>query len=180
MRMNPEETQAIFIDLQEKLMPVMFGAELCEERTELLARGLRVLDVPFLITQQYTKGLGNSVPGLIEAAGTDDYFDKRTFSCVKDEAIFKEIRSRKRKTVLIAGIEAHICVLQTCIDLIEAGFQPVLVVDAIASRKDSDKEIAILRAQQEGVLITTAEAVLFELTVDSRHPRFREISKLVK
>ncbi len=180
MRINPEETQAVFIDLQEKLMPAMFGAEMCEERAEMLLRGLRVLDVPFLITQQYTKGLGNSVPGIIEAAGTDDYFDKRTFSCVKDEAIFDEICGRNRRFVLIAGTEAHVCVLQTCIDLVEAGFQPVLAVDAIASRRESDKEIAILRAQQEGVLLTTAEAVLFELTVDSRHPKFKEISKLVK
>lgn len=180
MRINPEETQAIFIDLQEKLMPAMFGAELCEERAEMLLRGLRILDVPFLITQQYTKGLGNSVPGIFEAAGTNDYFDKRTFSCVKDDAIFEEIRRNKRKFVLIAGTEAHVCVLQTCIDLVEAGFQPVLVADAVASRKDSDKDVALIRAQQEGVLLTTAEAVLFELTVDSRHPKFREISKLVK
>ena len=183
MRILPEETQCMIIDMQERLMPAMNGRKACEDRALMLIRGLRVLDIPMLITQQYTKGLGGSIPEVYEAAGTTDYFDKRTFSCTKDEAILaalEEKRAAGRKNVLVCGTEAHVCVFQTCLDLKALGFQPVLVTDAIASRKKTDKKIALQRAVPEGILLTTAEAILFELTVDSRHPRFREISALVK
>ena len=180
MRILPEQTQCMLIDLQERLLPAMSSREQCEERALLLAKGLKILDIPMLITQQYTKGLGMSVPGVYEAAGTQDFYDKRTFSCVQDEDIMSELKERGRKNVLVCGVEAHVCVLQTCIDLKALGYQPILVTDAIASRKESDKAIALQRAVQEGILLTTAESVLFELTVDSRHPKFKEISKLVK
>ena len=180
MRILPEETQCMLIDLQERLLPAMTGAEACEERAVLLANGLRTLEVPMLITQQYTKGLGMSVPSIYEAAGMQEYFDKRTFSCTKDGAILAALQENERGNVLVCGTEAHVCVLQTCIDLKELGYNPVLVTDAIASRKKSDKKIALQRAVQEGILLTTAEAILFELTLDSRNPVFRQISQLVK
>lgn len=180
MRILPEKTQCMIIDMQEKLLPVMFSGDECEERVGVLARGLSTLDIPMLITQQYTKGLGNSVPSIFEAAGTDEFFDKRTFSCAQDDAIMDALTERERPNILICGIEAHVCVLQTCIDLKAHGFQPILVVDAISSRKKSNMDAAIRRAIQEGILITTTESILFELTVDSRHPKFKEISTIVK
>lgn len=180
MRILPEETQCMIIDVQEKLSPVMFSKEECVERIATLARGLNVLNIPLLITQQYTKGLGNTVPPIVDAAGTEDFFDKRTFSCAQDDAILGALTEKKRKNVLVCGIEAHVCVLQTCIDLKARGFQPILVVDAISSRKERDLDAAIHRAIQEEILITTTESILFELTVDSRHPKFKEISAIVK
>ena len=183
MRILPEETQCMIIDMQERLMPAMNNRKACEDRALMLIRGLRVLEIPMMITQQYTKGLGGSIPEVYEAAGTTEYFDKRTFSCTRDEAILAALeagRAEGRKNVLVCGTESHVCVLQTCIDLKALGFQPILVTDAIASRKKTDKKMALQRAIQEGILLTTAEAVLFELTVDSRHPKFRQISALVK
>ena len=180
MRIIPAETQCMIIDMQEKLVPAMFNKEACEDRVCMLARGLNLLEIPMLITQQYTKGLGGSLPSVYEAAGTEEFFDKRTFSCAQDDNIVAALQKKNRKNVLICGTEAHVCVLQTCIDLKALGFQPILVIDAIASRKKSDLKAAIKRAMQEGVIITTAEAVLFELTVDSRHPKFRDISNVVK
>ena len=180
MRIKPEETQCMVIDMQEKLLPAMYNRKDCENRVAMLVRGLRALEVPFMLTQQYTKGLGNTVQEIYDAAGSEEFFDKRTFSCAQDEAIVAALKERGRKNVLICGTEAHVCVLQTCIDLKEMGYQPILVTDAIASRKKNDHKLAMKRAIQEGVLLTTAEAVLFELTVDSRNPKFREISNLVK
>lgn len=180
MRILPEETQCMLIDLQERLLPAMSGKEACEDRAVMLAKGMKILDIPMIITQQYTKGLGKSVPSIYEAAGTEEYFDKRTFSCTKDEDIMKAISDSDRQNVIVCGVEAHVCVLQTCIDLKELGYQPVMVVDAVASRKESDKSVALQRAMQEGILLTTAESILFELTVDSKHPKFKEISALVK
>ena len=157
MRILPEETGAVVIDMQEKLMSAMHETKACEEKAAMLLKGLQVLSVPTVIVQQYTKGLGNTLPSLYEAAGTTEYCEKASFSCCR-----------------------NICVLQSCMDLKAAGFQPVMVVDAVASRREEDKKIAIERAIQEGILVTTAEAVLFELTLDSTNPCFKAISKLVK
>ncbi len=180
MRILKEDTMALVIDFQEKLMPVMDKAEALEARTGILLKGLRTLEVPMLFTQQYTRGIGMTIPSLFEAAGEEKYFDKITFSCMDDEAIRNAVEAGGKKNVIVCGIESHICVLQTCIDLKEAGYTPILVVDCMSSRKESDKEIAILRAQQEGILLTTTEAILFELTRKAGNPTFKEISRLIK
>ena len=180
MRIEAEQTQCMIIDMQEKLRAAMSGRKRCESRAIMLIKGLRVLGIPMLVTQQYTMGLGNSIPEVFEAVEKEEYFDKRTFSCTKDEAILSELQKNNKGVVLICGTEAHVCVLQTCIDLKKLGYTPVLVTDAIASRKKEDKKMALKRAEQEGILLTTSEAVLFELLADSRHPKFREISTLVK
>ena len=179
MRILPEETGAVVIDMQEKLMMAMNETKVCEEKAAMLLKGLQVLSIPTVIVQQYTKGLGHTLPSLYEAAGTTEYCEKASFSCCRNKAILDKLESMGKKNILVMGTEAHICVLQSCIDL-KAGFQPVMVVDAVASRREADKKIAIERAIQEGILVTTAEAVLFELTLDSTNPCFKAISKLVK
>lgn len=180
MRILPEETGAVVIDMQEKLMMAMNETKACEEKAAMLLKGLQVLSIPTVIVQQYTKGLGHTLPSLYEAAGTTEYCEKASFSCCRNKAVLDKLESMGKKNILVMGTEAHICVLQSCIDLKAAGFQPVMVVDAVASRREADKKIAIERAIQEGILVTTAEAVLFELTLDSTNPCFKAISKLVK
>lgn len=180
MRILKEDTIALVVDFQEKLMPVMADTDALETRTNILLKGLKTLEVPMIVTQQYTKGIGMTIPSLRESAGTDEYFDKIAFSCFDDDALRNAIEESGKKNVLVCGIESHICVLQTCIDLKEAGYTPVLVVDCMSSRKSSDKEVALLRAQQEGILLTTTEAILFELTRKAGNPTFKAISKLIK
>ena len=180
MRILKDNTIALVVDFQEKLMPVMANAEELEKRTSILLKGLKVLEVPMIVTQQYTKGIGMTIESLREAAGTEEYFDKITFSCFDDDAIRNKIEKSGCKNVIVCGIESHICVLQTCIDLKEAGYTPILVTDCMSSRKESDKEGAIRRALGEGILLTTTEAILFELTRKAGNPQFKEISKLIK
>ncbi|MBQ3393107.1 MAG: hydrolase [Lachnospiraceae bacterium] len=180
MRLLPEETQCLVIDMQEKLVPAMSDLENLNNRVEILLKGLRLLGIPMMLTQQYTKGLGNSLPYVYEAAGTTKYYEKNTFSCVRDEETLKALRDNGRKNILVCGTETHICVLQSCMELKALGFQPIMVADAVGSRKPFDKEIGLQRAVQEGILLTTTEAALFEMTVDSKNPHFREISALVK
>ena len=180
MRILPENTMALTIDMQEKLVPAMSEKERCVDKTLLLMKGLNELGIDQIISQQYTKGLGMSIPEIYEALESENYFDKTTFSCYKNDAIRKYIDDSGKKNIIISGIEAHICVLQTCIDLAEAGYQPILVTDAISSRDLRDKESAIIRAQQEGVLITCTESILYELLIDSKAPAFKAISNLVK
>ena len=180
MRLLLEDTMALIVDYQERLMPVIYEHDVLEKKSCTLLKGLRTLGVPMVMTQQYTKGIGMTIPSITEAAGISEYFDKITFSCFEDEAVRSKMEALGKKTVIVCGIEAHICVLQTCIDLKAAGYTPVLVTDCISSRKASDKEVALMRAQSEGILLTTTESILFELTRKAGSPVFKEISRLIK
>ena len=176
MRIEREHTAAIVVDYQEKLVPVMNEKEQLIHNSCILLEGLQILDVPMVITQQYTKGLGMTVEEIIKAAGTKEYVDKISFTafdCVRDKLSSK-------KYVIVCGIEAHICVLQTVIDLKAAGFVPVLVADCISSRKESDKQVAIERARQEGAIVTTYESLLFELLKVAGTETSKKIQKLIR
>ena len=180
MRLLLEDTMALVVDYQERLMPAIHNHEDLERRSTILLKGLKTLGVPMVLTQQYTKGIGMTIPAITEAVGSSEYFDKITFSCYDDGAVSEKIENLGKKTVIVCGIEAHICVLQTCIDLKTAGYTPVLVADCISSRNAYDTEVALMRAQSEGILLTTTEAILFELTRRAGSPTFKEISRLIK
>lgn len=176
MRIEREHTAAIVVDYQEKLVPVMHEKEQLIHNSEILLKGLKILDVPMYITQQYTKGLGMSIPEIQEAAATTDYIDKIAFTAY--DAVKWKLRAKKY--VIVCGIEAHICVLQTVIDLKAAGFVPVLVADCISSRKESDKQIALDRARQEGAIVTTYESLLFELLQVAGTDTSKQIQRLIR
>ena len=181
MRIRREETIALFVDLQERLIPVMDQSEAVVRRNVLLLEGLQILGIPSVFLRQYPKGLGDIVPEL--RAGEYIPFDKLAYSAIQDAAIaaeFERLYARGVKNIIVTGVESHVCVLQSCIDLVEAGFRPVLVTDCVSSRNATEKEIALRRAVQEGVLLTTAEAILFELCMVAGTDEFKAISKLVK
>ncbi|MFP3153650.1 hydrolase [Lachnospiraceae bacterium ZAX-1] len=180
MRILEKNTSCIVVDYQEKLVPAMANKEQLLKNSVKLLQGLKILEIPLIITGQYTKGLGVSVPQIAQAVGTEECIDKLTFSSYENEEVKKALLDYGRNHVIVCGIEAHVCVLQTVIDLRGAGYQPILVTDCISSRKESDAQIALLRARQEGALLTTSEAILFELTRKAGTDKFKQISKLVK
>lgn len=179
MSISLDNVMALAIDFQEKLVSAMHEKENLIKRTEILLNGLSELNVDIVTSQQYTKGLGMTIPELTAIIG-DKYFDKRAFSCYKDADILQRIKEIGKKYIIICGIEAHICVLQTCLDLAEAGFVPVLVTDCTSSRKQSDMNNALLRMAKTDTLFTTSESILFELMGSASHPSFRTISNLIK
>ena len=183
MRINRIQTAALFVDLQERLIPAMTDGTEVVQRSVMLLEGLKILGIPAVFLRQYPKGLGDTIPELRDAAGEHTPFDKLAYSALQDEAIvaeFERLRERDIKNVIVCGVEAHVCVLQTCIDLVNAGFQPILVTDCVASRNPYDKEIALRRAEHENVLLTTVESILFELCVVAGTDEFKAISKLVR
>ena len=180
MRIDIEQTAAIIIDLQERLVPHMHEREALLDRCTLLMKGLSLLAVPMLITEQYPAGLGNTVDAVRAVCRSDTIIGKVAFSCCDEPAVLARLKETGRRTVLIAGIEAHVCVLQTALDLKADGYDPVIAVDAVSSRRANDTRIALLRLREEGCRVTTVESVLFELMRTSRHPVFRELSKLVR
>ena len=176
MRIERGNTVALVIDYQEKLVPVMYEKEILIQNSDILLAGLRQLGIPMLVTQQYTKGLGITIQEIREAMESDDYIDKISFTAFN--SVKEQIRDKK--FVIVCGIEAHICVLQTVIDLVEAGFVPVVVEDCISSRKPNDKKIALQRMQQEGAIITTYESLLFELLKVAGTEESKRIQRLIK
>jgi nicotinamidase-related amidase len=180
MRINRKQAAGLIIDIQERLFPHIYRYEKIAGNTRILIEGLKVLQVPILVTQQYTKGLGETVPSVAEVLPGEQRIEKIAFSCCDEPVFMKELNRVDKEFVIIAGIETHVCVLQTALDLIENGFIPVVVQDCVSSRKKSDFRVAINRMRKEGAIITTYESVLFELCRFAGSDEFKQISGLVK
>ena len=180
MRINRESSAGLVIDIQGKLFPHMDQNERLLNKCTTLIEGLKVLNVPLVITEQYPRGLGTTVDEIASLVTEDPLVEKITFSCCDEPAVLKTIPLQDRKTLIICGIEAHVCVLQTVVDFISAGYTAVVVEDCISSRSPEDKRVAVERMRTEGALITTCESILFELARVAGTEVFKAISRLVK
>ena len=180
MKIKVEDALFCLVDVQERLYPHMSNKDVVEQNLVKLVKGLRIHNLPFIVNEQYKKGIGETIPALRELVESDPHFEKTTFSCCANEPTMEAIKSAGKKVVIVAGIETHVCVLQTCLDLLEEGFQPVLVTDCVTSREQYNSVMAIERLVQAGVIPTTYESLLFELTVNAKNPNFKAISALVK
>ena len=180
MRFLKEHSAALIIDIQERLFPLIWEHENLARNTAILIGGLKVLGVPVFATEQYVKGLGPTVQPIAVALGELARIEKQAFSCCDEPFIMEKIAVSGRENIIIAGIESHVCILQTVIDLKHNGYHPVVMEDCISSRKENDKKIAVERMRQEGAIITTYESILFELLRYSGTEQFKAISRLVK
>lgn len=180
MRINREECTGLVIDIQEKLFLHMDREDALLRKCLILLEGLQTLEVPVLITEQYPKGLGPTIPRIIEVLGTSRPIEKIAFSCCDEPDFQQQLEQTSRKTVIICGIEAHVCVLQTTVDLLSYGFLPVIVADCISSRNPEDKSVALDRMRAEGAIVATCESILFELARKAGTEEFKAISRLVK
>ncbi|MCF8379732.1 MAG: hydrolase [Bacteroidales bacterium] len=180
MRINIEESAGLIIDIQEKLFPHIADHDQLAVNTGILIEGLKILEVPIVVTEQYVKGLGSTIPSISTLLKENKAFEKMSFSCCDEFSFSKELEQLNKKYIIIAGIESHVCVLQTAIDLMKKGYQAVVIEDCVSSRRINDKNISIARMRQEGVIISTYESILFELTKVSGNEKFKAISKLVK
>lgn len=183
LRIEREDAICVAVDLQERLLPAMYESKTVEENNVRLLKGMKVLGIPTIVTQQYTKGIGETVSSVKEALGDVENFEhieKTSFSCMDEPEFVKAIESFDKGTVILTGIEAHICVEQTALDLIKEGYNVALVTDCIQSRNPQNKERSIMRLANAGVIITTYESVLYELLKNSKAPEFKAISAIVK
>jgi len=180
MRITKDNTAAIIIDIQERLFPHMYNKEVLAQNTAILIQGLRLLNIPLIATEQYPKGLGKTIPEITGLLEGKDIVEKISFSCCDESRFLRELNRLNKKYILLAGIESHVCVLQTALDLIDSGYHPVLVEDCVSSRKKNDKKIAVERIRQEGGMITTYESVLLELCRVAGTETFKQISGLIK
>lgn len=180
MRILAEDTAALFIDYQEKLIPAIANQEEIVAKSAILAQGLREIGVPIAVTQQYTKGLGDTVPAMKDALGEFTPMDKTSFSAMGCAEFAAWVKAQGKKTILVCGVESHICVLQSIMDLVAEGYHVFIVADCVGSRATYNVDYALQRAALEGAFVTTCEAALFEMVQGAGTPHFKAISKLVK
>ncbi len=179
-RIHAENLQALLIDVQDKLTPLIADHETVTNNIVKLIKGLKLLDVPLIANEQYPKGLGHTIAPIKEVLGDTSIFEKVTFSSCDDEPTLNALRAKDRPQVLIFGIETHVCVLQTAMDLLDQGFGVFVVADAVGSRDKANKCYALSRMTQAGAVMVSTEMILFELCRSAKNPVFKEISALVK
>jgi len=181
MRIEKEKSIAVVIDLQEKLIPHIYNKDIIIKNNTKLLEGLNILNIPIFLTQQYTKGLGKTIIEISKfIKNEDDIVEKLAFSCCKEDKFLDKILPLNPKFAIISGIESHVCILQTAIDLLQYNITPVIVTNCISSRYEYDHQIAIMRLNNEGAILTTYESLLFELLTYSGTDIFKQISKIVK
>ena len=180
MRILLEDTVAVCVDMQEKFTGIIYKFDKVLQNSKILIDGLNVLEVPIIVTEQYPKGLGYTIPEIKEHLTEYKPIEKLAFSCCGSDEFCKILKKTGKKNVIVFGIETHVCVMQTVLALIEMGYQPVLIEDCVSSRKKSDRKTALNRLQQEGAIISSYESILFELSRVAGTEKFKQISKLVK
>ena len=181
-RIARENTQAMVIDVQERLTPHIYDYENIIKKTVTLIKGLQALNVPIMLNEQYKKGLGDTLPAIRDVLEGDNAksFEKVTFSACDNDEAWHHLAQQNRSVVLLFGVEVHVCVMQTALDLLDNGMQPVIIGDAVGSRYPYDKKQAIRRIRRAGGVISTVESILFELCRSSQDPAFKTISNLIK
>ncbi len=170
----------VVVDVQERLLPAMADRERLSIELERLARGAVLLKLPVWVTEQYSKGLGATVPPMREAVGAAETFEKLTFSASGAPGLMASLAARSVTEVILCGIEAHVCVAQSCLDLLDAGLRVFVVVDAVGSRTAANREVGIDRMREAGALLVSTEMILFELMEAAGGPEFKELQRLVK
>lgn len=177
--MNRDDTALVVVDVQEKLMPLIADHQHITWNIRRLLDGAKTLNVQVVATEQYPKGLGGTVAELKDRL-TGDIPEKLHFSCGACGELFTQLAEENIHKLLLCGIEAHVCVQQTALDLLAAGFRVYLAVDAIGARGDLDKQIALRRMESSGATLTTTESALFEWCEQAGTPEFKAISQLVR
>ena len=176
--MSAGDTALLVVDVQEKLVPAIAGHRPVVWNVRRLIDGAGILGLPVAATEQYPKGLGGTLPELAQRLGKIP--SKLTFSCGGCPQIFEELQERGIHKLLVCGIETHVCVQQTVLDLLAGGWQVYVAVDAVGSRRDIDYRTALGRMDSAGATLTTTEAALFEWCRVAGTPEFRQISRLAQ
>ncbi len=178
---NVSASQLVMIDMQTKLSTAMPADAMQKvvKNCAILAQAANLLQVPIIATEQYPQGLGGTLPEISQHFGNKKPIEKTAFSASGD-AKFKQLLHRDKLQIVLAGMEAHICVLQTALDLVAQSKQVFVVEDAVTSRDAANKANALARLRDAGCVITNTESVLFEWLGDANHEAFKTLSKFIR
>ena len=180
--MKIQRDRALFclIDLQEKLFAHMQQQKRVENNMHTVLKGVRLFDLPIFVNEQYKKGIGATIESLQPLLTGAYFYEKTTFSACGCSDFVKDLKVQQRDQIIIAGTETHVCVLQTALDLLEAGYEVFIIESCCSSRDIGDKNLALQRLQNAGAAVVSVEMVLFELCGDAKDTEFKKMLKLVK
>lgn len=179
-RLTRQDAALLVVDVQEKLLPSIFEEERVRGNTLALVRAAQVLGVPVLVTEQYPKGLGKTATDVAEALAGVAVIEKLTFSTFGEPAFVEALKALGRRTLIVVGIEAHVCITQSVLDALSAGYQVHVLADAVSSRTEANWRLGLARMQQAGAVVSSTEMALFELLHVAGTPEFKEVLRLIK
>lgn len=175
-----DNTFLLLIDVQDRLYRAMHGKEELLENIRKLIMGIKAFGIPIVMSEQYPEGIGKTIPEVAELLPDIPGIRKLSFSCCSNKECNAAMAATERNQALIAGIEAHVCVYQTAMDLLEGGYDVQVVADAVSSRSPRNRDIGLQKMRDAGVVITSVEIALFELLKTAESGKFRELSKILK
>ena len=179
--LTPDNTVLLVIDVQGKLAQLMHRKESLFASLEKIIRGAQVLELPIIWTEQVPEKLGPTLPEIARLLATmSGPISKASFSCCGHPPFMQELEALNRRQVLVTGIETHICIYQTTLDLLERGYEVQVVADAVSSRTAENRELGLERTKDAGARLTSTEMALFELLRVAAGPQFKEINRIVK
>ena len=178
--LTQENAVLVVVDVQGKLASLMYRRDLLYENVIRMIKGAGVLNVPVIWTEQLPDKLGDTVPPIREALKGLQPLVKKTFSCCGDSAFLKQLGSLNRKQILLTGIETHVCVYQTALDLLQSGYEVYLVRDAVSSRIEENYHLGVARIREAGAKLTSVEMSLFEMLQVAEGDQFKQIIQIVK
>jgi nicotinamidase-related amidase len=179
--LRPERALILAVDLQERLLPAIEGADRVVRNAGLVLRLGAILDIPVLVTTQYRKGLGDVVPEVRAAAPGHQPLDKTSFGCFLDPGFVAALAAHsERDQIVVAGVESHICVAQTVLGALEKGYQAHVLSDAVGSRTEANREIGLRRMERAGALVSSAEMCIYELLGRSDSAAFKQMLPFLK
>ncbi|HZN59732.1 MAG TPA: hydrolase [Planctomycetota bacterium] len=181
--LDPAASALLVVDIQERFRAAMAAFEEMLSGSRKLVTAFRSLGLPILVTEQYPKGLGRTVPEILQALGEPapgEIGEKTTFSSFGCAGVPERLARLGTRSVLVCGIETHVCVHQSVQDLLAAGYKVHVAADAVGSRRAFDRESALRRMERSGAVVTTCEMACFELLRDARHPKFKDVQALFK
>jgi nicotinamidase-related amidase len=179
-RLERDKAAVVVVDIQERLMAAMKYAEKVYKNTNIIIEASKHLGLPVVVTEQYPRGLGHTVDEVKSCLSAYEPVEKITFSCCGEDSFMDAVKGTGRKQIILVGSETHVCVYQTCLDLIETGYNVHLVRDAVCSRAKENYLAALELMKEAGAVITTTETALFQMLVKAGGDEFKAISKLVK
>ncbi|KGJ87465.1 isochorismatase family protein [Thalassotalea sp. ND16A] len=178
--LNKDDTVFVLVDVQGNLAGLMHDKQTLFSNLQKLIKSLQILNIPIIWLEQNPQAIGQTIPLISSLLVGQKPISKMSFSAFQEEHFVKQLEQLDRKQVLIAGIESHVCVYQTAMDLLSANYHVELVSDAVASRTQSNKQIALLKMQNQGITLTSTEMALFELLGVAEGKQFKQIIKIIK
>jgi nicotinamidase-related amidase len=180
VKLERDRAALVVVDVQEAFRPAVLDFDRVARNVALLVQGARVLELPVLVTEQYPKGLGHTVPEVGRHLDSVEPIEKLCFSAAESDPFRAALDASSREQVLICGIESHVCVSQTADDLLAGGREVHVARDAVTSRTAENRELGLHKMEHSGAVLTSVEAALFELLRAAGTPEFKEIQRLVK